>query len=262
MVRFASLSSGSSGNCYYLSDGNVAFLIDAGIGGRTIKKRLSDLDIDFNSIGFILVTHDHVDHIKSLGLVTERFAKPVYTTRTLHSALSRHFCTRGKMAGCVKVLEEGRPNEVCGIQVTPFEVPHDATQTVGYHIILGGESITVMTDLGSPTDEAVHYASIARHLVVEANYDVDMLVSGPYPQALKRRIMSDCGHLSNEQTCSLICRAANEDLKNIFLCHLSAHNNTPASAYNTVKETLGKIHSQASLYCLPRTQPSELFFLG
>lgn len=259
MVKFVSLSSGSNGNCYYFSDGSTSFLIDVGIGARTIKKRLSEVGISFDSINFILVTHDHVDHIKSLGLFTERFAKPVYATRTLHDALSRHFCTRGKMTGCVKILTENQSSDICGVKVTPFEVPHDATQTVGYHIEIGGQKITICTDLGSATDDAVRYASMADHLIVEANYDVDMLMTGPYPMQLKMRIISDNGHLSNEQTCSLLRRAMHPELKNIFLCHLSAHNNTPQTAFNTIKETLESLNSQAFLTCLPRMRTSELY---
>lgn len=259
MVRFVSLSSGSNGNCYYIGNESVAFLIDVGIGGRTIKKRLSDVGISFDSINFILVTHDHVDHIKSLGLFTQRFHKPVYATRTLHKALNRNFCTAGKMSGCVHYLEEGHAEDVCGVSVTPFTVPHDATQTVGYHIVISGERFTVMTDLGDVTDDAVTYAKRADHLIVEANYDVDMLVRGMYPPALKARIMSGNGHLSNEQTASLVGRASHEGLKDVFLCHLSQHNNTPSLAFNTVKETLENVNSQAFLTCLPRMQTSNLY---
>ena len=165
------------------------------------------------------------------------------------------------MNGCVRYLDENVENDVMGVNVTPFEVPHDATQTVGYHIVAGGERITVVTDIGSPTAEAVRYASMADHLIVEANYDVDMLVRGTYPMSLKMRIMSENGHLSNEQTCSLVRRSVNPDTRNLFLCHLSAHNNTPQAALTAVKETLGNLHSQASLRCLPRTQTSELFLL-
>jgi len=259
MVKFVSLSSGSNGNCYYIGNESVAFLIDVGIGGRTIKKRLSDIGISFDSIDFVLVTHDHGDHIKCLGLLTQRFHKPVYTTQTLHKALSRNFFTAGKLSGCVHHIEEGKTEDICGVSVTPFVVPHDATQTVGYFIEISGEKFTVMTDLGEVTDDAVSYASKADHLIVEANYDVDMLVCGPYPPMLKSRIMSGNGHLSNEQTASLVRRAAHPELKDIFLCHLSEHNNTPEIAFNAVKETLGKINSQASLTCLPRMQTSNLY---
>lgn len=259
MVRFVSLSSGSNGNCYYIGNDSVAFLIDVGIGGRTIRKRLTDIGIPFETIDFILVTHDHADHIRSLGLFTQRFRKPVYATRTLHKALRRNFCTAGKMDGCDHYLTEGEREDICGVGVTPFVVPHDAKQTVGYHIDISGEKFTVMTDLGAVTDDAVRFASKADHLIVEANYDPDMLICGIYPPELKARIMSGYGHLSNEQTASLVGRACHTELRDVFLCHLSEHNNTPSLACRAVKETLGKLNSQASVVCLPRMQTSDLY---
>ena len=177
MVQFLSLSSGSNGNCYYFGNGRTAFLIDLGIGTRTVKKRLAEQGLDINAVDAVFVTHDHFDHIRSLGTFTERYQKPVYLTRTLEQALRRNFCTAGRLQGCVRYLEEGR-EAVLGedLRITPFVVPHDATQTVGYHFTFDGERFTVMTDLGEVTDEAVRYASLADHLVVESNYDVDMFI--------------------------------------------------------------------------------------
>ena len=260
MVRFLSLSSGSNGNCYYFDDGRTAFLIDLGIGTRTIKKRLAECGLSIDSVDAVFVTHDHFDHIRSLGTFTERYQKPVYVTRTLEKALRGNFCTAGRLKGCVRYLEEGRET-VFGdaLHITPFVVPHDATQTVGYHFTFGGERFTVMTDLGEVTDEAVRYASMADHLVVESNFDVDMLMTGPYPPELKRRILMEHGHLSNDQTASLLRRCAHEGLRDVYLCHLSAHNNTPETAYASAKKTLESIGSQASLHCLPRACASELF---
>ena len=255
-----SLSSGSNGNCYYFSDGRLSFLIDLGIGTRTIKKRLADHGIDLDSIDAIFVTHDHFDHIRSLGTFTERCHKPVYLTRTLEAALRHNICTAGRLKGCVRYLEEGKEALVGdSLRITPFIVPHDATQTVGYHFMLGGERFTVMTDLGEVTDEAVRYAALADHLVVESNYDVDMLITGPYPKELKERILTGHGHLSNEQTSSLLVRSRHAGLRDVFLCHLSANNNTPSLAGAAAKKTLESIGSQASLYCLPRSSASELF---
>lgn len=260
MVRFLSLSSGSNGNCYYFGSDRFSFLIDVGIGTRTIKKRLAAHGIDILDIGAVLVTHDHFDHIKSLGTFTERLHKPVYLTRTLEAALRHHFCTAGMLKGCVRFLEEGTASGIApGLVVTPFVVPHDATQTVGYHFCFEGERFTVMTDLGEVTDDAVRYAGMADHLVVESNYDVDMLVTGPYHPALKSRILNGNGHLSNEQTASLLRRCAHGNLRDIWLCHLSANNNTPEKALLCAKETLGSIGSRASLHCLPRNRESELF---
>lgn len=116
-----------------------------------------------------------------------------------------------------------------------------------------------MTDLGEVTDAAVSYASRADHLVVESNYDVDMLMTGSYPPELKRRILMQHGHLSNEQTSSLLRRAAHEGLRDVYLCHLSANNNTPRIAFESAQKTLGSIGSRASLHCLPRSGASDLF---
>ncbi len=262
MVRFLSLSSGSNGNCYYFSDGHQSFLIDIGIGTRTIKKRLAEHGIDLASVGCVFVTHDHFDHIRSLGSFTERYHKPVYLTRTLEQALRHNICTAGKLKGCVRYLEEGSEQVLDGgFRITPFVVPHDATQTVGYHFILSGERFTVMTDLGEVTDDAVRYAREADHLIVESNYDVDMLVTGPYPKELKERILTQHGHMSNEQTASLLLRSRHEGLRSVYLCHLSANNNTPSLALASAKKTLESIGSQASLHCLPRGSASDLFTL-
>ena len=260
MVRFLSLSSGSNGNCYYFGNDRTAFLIDLGIGTRTVKKRLAEQGLSIDDIDAVFVTHDHFDHIKSLGTFTERYHKPVYLTRTLELALRRNFCTAGRLKGCVRFLEEGKEAAVGdSLLITPFVVPHDATQTVGYHFTFDGERFTVMTDLGEVTDQAVHYASLADHLVVESNYDVDMLMTGSYPPALKRRILTQNGHLSNEQTASLLRRCRHETLRDVFLCHLSANNNTPELAYGSAQKTLGSVGSRASLHILPRAEASELF---
>ena len=259
MVRFVSLSSGSNGNCYYFGNDRFAFLIDIGIGTRTIKKRLAERGIELDSVDAVFVTHDHFDHIKSLGTFTERCKKPVYLTQTLEHALRRNFCTAGRLKGCVHFLEEGKENRIGELCITPFVVPHDATQTVGYHFVLDGERFTVTTDLGEVTDEAVHYASLADHLVVESNYDVDMLVTGSYPKELKERILTGHGHLSNEQASSLLRRCRHDGLRDVYLCHLSANNNTPGIAFDEAKKTLESIGSQASLNVLPRSCASELF---
>ena len=260
MVRFLSLSSGSNGNCYYFGNDRTAFLIDLGIGTRTVKKRLAEQGLSIDDIDAVFVTHDHFDHIKSLGTFTERYHKPVYLTRTLEQALRRNFCTAGRLKGCVRFLEEGKEAAVGdSLLITPFVVPHDATQTVGYHFTFDGERFTVMTDLGEVTDDAVRYAAVAEHLVVESNYDVDMLVTGSYPRELKERILMQHGHLSNEQAASLLRRACHEGLRDVYLCHLSANNNTPRLAFESAQKTLGSVGSRASLHCLPRSSASELF---
>lgn len=261
MVQFISLSSGSNGNCYYVGNGEKGFLIDVGIGGRSIKKRLLQNGISIESISMVLVSHDHFDHIRSLGTFTERFKKPVYATAEVLRALETHFCTAGYMKGCTHAIVPGQPNQIDDVIVTPFRVPHDAADTVGYYIEFCGEKFTFMTDLGAPTDDAVLYASLAQHLVVEANYDIDMLLRGSYPRELKQRIMNGHGHLSNDDMATLLRRSWHKGLKDIYLCHLSENNNTPTHAMRAASEALKEAGAgkDVTLHYLPRRDTSELF---
>ena len=211
-------------------------------------------------MSLILVSHDHWDHIKSLGTYVERFHKPVYGTKELFKALEHHFCTAGCIRSERNILEKGQTVNVCGFSITPFEVPHDAEDTVGYHICTEGHRFTFMTDIGAPTDEAVYYASMADHLIVESNYDLDMLLNGPYPPELKARIRNGHGHLANDQTAALLQRCWHSELKDVFLCHLSEHNNTPALALASARQALDLVGgSSIRLVALPRTEPSLLY---
>ncbi|MBO7487764.1 MAG: MBL fold metallo-hydrolase [Bacteroidales bacterium] len=260
MTRFVSLSSGSNGNCYYIGNDDVSFLIDVGIGGRTIRKRLAQLGIDVSTVDFVLVSHDHVDHIRYLGSFTEHYHKPLFATKELHRALDSHFCTRGRLYGCVKEIEAGVATECLGVKFTPFRVPHDAHDTVGYYIDFFGTTFTFITDVGAVTDEVVDYCSKAAHLIVESNYDRDMLLNGPYPPELQRRIMNGHGHLSNGQTAELLRKVAGKDVQSVFLCHLSENNNTPELALQSASAALqeaGATH--ILLKALPRRTCSELF---
>ena len=270
MTHFVSLSSGSNGNCYYIGNECAGILIDAGIGTRTIKKRLGEVGIPVERIRCVLVSHDHFDHIRSLGTFAERFHKPVYATAPCIAAFNRHYCTRGYLGpGRCHELVPGEwleiesvgtevPGARGGIFVLPFRVPHDATDTVGFFIDFFGETFTFLTDLGAVTDDAVSYASRSRHLIVEANYDPEMLRTGSYPPDLQQRIRSGHGHLANAQTAELILRAlaAEQLLQDVFLCHLSENNNTPELALETVSAAIPK---DIRLVALPRREHSTLF---
>ena len=333
MTQFVSLSSGSNGNCYYIGNECAGILIDAGIGTRTIKKRLGEVGIPVERIRCVLVSHDHFDHIRSLGTFAERFHKPVYATAPCIAAFNRHYCTRGYLGpgrchelvpGERMVIEADNPADdvaereglaelpgFChagvpdgaevpgtrrGIYVLPFRVPHDATDTVGFFIDFFGETFTFLTDLGAVTEDAVSFAARSRHLIVEANYDPEMLRTGSYPPDLQQRIRSGHGHLANAQTAELILRAlalsgASGDrsgtalsraeaalgqknprsasapsdgvtvVQDVFLCHLSENNNTPELALATVSAALASApHGTGiNLFALPRHEHSPLF---
>ena len=263
MVKFFSLSSGSNGNCYYIGNVNGGFLIDAGIGPRTVKKRLMEHGIDIDDISFVLVSHDHIDHIKGLGILAEKYSKPVYATAVLHASLDNHPCTRCRLKGSVRKTVAGEASVYEDIKFTPFIVPHDATETVGYHIEIEDKRFTFLTDLGEVTDEVIEYCRKSDVVIFESNYDIDMLLTGSYTPELKARIMQGNGHLSNEQTASAIKRFYHKGLKHIFLCHLSENNNTPDVAMACITKALRSINVTAGkdvkLSCLPRRSTSELY---
>ncbi|MCF0172604.1 MAG: MBL fold metallo-hydrolase [Bacteroidales bacterium] len=264
MVRFVSLSSGSNGNCYYLGNDSVALLIDVGIGGRTISRRLAGYGLDIKSVDMVLVTHEHLDHIRSLGTFTEHYHKAVFATGKLNRVLKSHFCTEGKLTGCVHETTPGCEIERMGVRFTPFQVRHDAQDTVGYHIDFFGETFTFITDLGEVTDEVVDYCRRANHLIVESNYDLDMLLTGFYPPELKHRIMTGHGHLSNDQTAGLLRRCYHPGLESVFLCHLSENNNTPTKAVSSAAGALRSVGAPDDLLlcALPRREASQLFVFG
>ncbi|MBP5504556.1 MAG: MBL fold metallo-hydrolase [Bacteroidales bacterium] len=260
MTKFISLSSGSNGNCYYIGNDEVSLLIDLGIGGRTINRRLNAHDISLAKVDMVLVTHEHMDHIRYLGGFTERFHKVVFATEALHKVLERHFCTAGKLGGCVKETKPGVETECLGVRFTPFSVPHDAKDTVGYYIDFFGQTFTFVTDVGKVTDDVVKYCSKAAHLIVESNYDPGMLDTGPYTPELKKRIKEEHGHLSNEQTAELLRRSFHEGLRSVFLCHLSANNNTPSLAFESARVALNSVGGEEVAVCaLPRREASPLF---
>ena len=277
MLRFMSFSSGSNGNCYFLHDGTNGIIIDAGVSLRRLKKYLIQRGFNLDSFQAILVTHDHLDHIRHLGSWCKHLNKPVYATAVLHDALMWHTFTRDWIAPCRRVLDEGSmelnlgpdvAREDCP-SVTHFVVPHDATQTVGYLIEWHGTRFFLMTDAGRVTQEAIEYASSADAVVFESNYDMGMLIGGPYPHDLKMRICKGNGHLSNDECAEAVRRFWHPGLKNLFLCHLSENNNTPALAFEATAEALRSIDAGGgltakdvtNLQTLPRTTPSQVYIL-
>ena len=263
-ITFMSLSSGSCGNCYYLGSSTGGILIDAGVSLRRLKKALQENGLDLDCFSAVLVTHDHLDHIRHLGSFCKKLSRPVYTTDVIHSALARHTFTASTIAPCRRIVDPGQWHEVAGMKVRSFVVPHDATQTVGYAIEADGHKFVIMTDVGRMTDEAVDFARQADTVVIESNYDIDMLMGGSYTYELKMRIVQGCGHLSNDECASAIRRFFHPGLRNLFLCHLSANNNTRDLAYRSASEALesaGAEKGTVALRCLPREYPSQMFVL-
>ncbi|MGI6574137.1 MAG: MBL fold metallo-hydrolase [Fermentimonas sp.] len=235
---FFSLGSGSSGNCYYLGNPAYGVLIDAGIGPRVTKKRLAEHGVDLSTIMAVLITHDHYDHIRSVGHLGEKMHIPVYATREVHRSIANNRLIRYSLNGSTVQIEKGEPFQIEGIRITAFDVLHDSNDNSGYFFEFHDQALTLATDVGTITDEVAHYAGKANHLIIESNYDEELLRNGRYPLHLKRRISSGTGHLSNRQTAEFLANNFSPNLQNIWLCHLSGDNNSPELAYATTKKHL------------------------
>ena len=266
MLKFISFGSGSSGNCYYLFTETDGLIIDIGVGIRTLKKQFKDYGLSFSSIHYVLITHDHADHIKSVGSISHELMLPVHATAKVHNGIERNYCVQRKLKPEMKCcIVAGEPLELGDFRVTPFSVPHDATDNVGYQIEAEGITFCIITDAGSITEEIGTYISKADYLVIEANHDVEMLKHGPYPMHLKERIMSSTGHLSNKDCAKALAENMTERLKHVWLCHLSEENNHPELARKTVEQELRSYGIVAGkdfeLEVLKRNTPTGVFEL-
>lgn len=266
-MNFISLGSGSSGNCYLLRSGETSILLDAGISMRSLKKHLKDVGISLETdIAAVFVTHDHADHIKSVGNIATDYGKVIYATRLVHEGIACNRCLKIQIpSACVAFVEKEKTLEIGNFRITAFDVPHDSRDCVGYVVEADGVRFCLMTDIGHVTDTIREQVGLANYLVLEANHDVNMLFMGKYSQYLKERISGDKGHLNNEQAGLLLAEFATPQLRHVWLCHLSEENNHPVLARKTVEAVLrnhGIIPgADFELDILKRKTPSELYSL-
>ncbi len=238
-VRFYSFGSGSSGNCYLLQTEDDALLIDVGVGLRGLKKDFRTYGINVSLIHNVLITHDHADHIKSVGAFSSEHNVPVYATQKVHKGIFRNYSVSKKIPNpLIRNIEYDTPFTVGAFTVVPFNVPHDSSDNVGYFIEACDTNFCLITDAGHVTDTMRHYISRAKNLVIEANHDIEMVICGSYPQFLKDRILSPTGHLSNKDCAEALGNNMSEMLKKVWLCHLSEENNHPELARKTVQAIL------------------------
>lgn len=241
-LRFISFGSGSSGNCAYLGNDRYGILIDAGIDPTKVYAELERNGIDINTIGGIILTHDHGDHVRyAYNIVRRNRHIRIYCTpATLNGMLRRHNISR-RIKDYHQPIFKEFPFHLSDFVITPFEVSHDGSDNVGFFISAGDHKFVVATDMGQVTERADFYIRQANHLMIEANYDLSMLMSGRYPEYLKARIMAAKGHMDNEATAVYLKRIYSPTLLNIFLCHLSHDNNTPEIALSAVVNALRSI---------------------
>lgn len=266
MLQFISFGSGSSGNCYLLYTETESIMIDVGMGTRTLKKHLTDYGIDLSYLKAILVTHDHADHVKSVGSLSNDLFVPVYTTQKVHHGINENYCVRKKIkSGFDRTIEKNKTFNIGEFEITAFHVPHDSTDCIGFCVKHNDICFCLMTDVGHVTDEMKKYIQQANYLVIEANFEHEKLMQGPYPIYLKERIISGSGHLSNKKCGEILANNATPNLRHVWLAHLSAENNHPELARYTVERELRAVGIAPGkdflLDVLKRNSPSEIYKL-
>lgn len=275
-IRFMSFGSGSSGNCAYLGDSRCGMLIDAGVEPRKIESELLHHGIDMSRVGGILLTHDHGDHVRyAYNIVRRHRHIRIYCTpKALNGMMTRHRLS-GRIRDYHQPFWKEMPFHLGNFTVTAFETSHDGIDNCGFFILAGGIKFVVATDMGIVTERADHYIRMANHLMIESNYDADMLRDGRYPDYLKARIRSDRGHMDNAETARYLASIRTPGLRTVFLCHLSHDNNTPQLARETAVNALqslgltvgdlsdapGQRGADIQVFALPRYDTTPMFVL-
>lgn len=233
-MHITTLASGSGGNSTLISSGGTHILIDAGISTRRICTGLREVGLAPADISGILITHEHSDHVSGLAVMTKNHKVPIYAPRTVANYLRR---TIAGVEDCLNIISPGEAFAVGESEVRAFRTPHDAPESVGYRVSMDVD-FGLCTDLGHVTDEIFEALCGVDVALIESNHDEDMLRSGNYPYYLKRRILSDNGHLSNLCCGTFAVQLAKAGAGNIILGHLSRENNLPSLALSTVTQTL------------------------
>lgn len=256
--RFFSLGSGSSGNCYYIGTSHYGILLDAGLSLRRIQKRLKDVNIKFENIYGILLTHGHADHVRGANAISNNLHIPFYATQETFNLISTGYRSQYIVDKAdQRIIKTFNPFSIGEFNIQAFPLDHDVPN-VGYEIEFRGKKIVLATDLGCTTEYLNELVSKTDYLILESNYDDDMLIHGSYPYLLKQRILGNNGHLSNKKASDLIKEHASVNLKKLFLCHLSAHNNSPELAAENMKANLPQ---NTQLVVLPRLEPTLMIEL-
>lgn len=245
------LASGSRGNAVYVSNGSSAVLIDAGLSGIELQRRMTERNIDPESLDAIIVSHEHTDHIAAVGVLSRRFKLPVYITPGTLAASEKKL---GKLDRIVH-FDCGGSFKVNSLTLHPFSISHDAQDPSGLTILHKDTKVGIATDLGVATSLVKTHLSGCHLVVLEANHDPQMLMQGDYPWPLKQRIKGRTGHLSNNDSRNLVTDIMHDDLSHIVLAHLSEENNTPEKAMTTVGQAVNNTRTRLTLAVQEKSTP-------
>lgn len=259
MLNFCSLYSGSSGNCLFVESQSTKILVDCGTSGKKVCDGLTSIDKNIEDIDAIIVTHEHSDHIQSLGSISKKYNIPVYANFETWQAMQTQANKISKENQ--KFFENENNFEIGNLLIHPFSTPHDAANPCGFNIYSGKKKLSIATDLGHMDNIILENLKNSSFILLEANYDPEILKVSKYPFLLKQRIAGPKGHLSNSTAGKTIGYLMQKDLKTVMLGHLSKENNFPELAYQTVAEELMEQNidmNEISLSVANRFSPSNL----
>ena len=236
MFNFCSLYSGSSGNSLFIETKNTKLLVDAGVSSKKIETALNDINVDPKSLDGILITHEHIDHVQGLGTLSKKFDLPVFVNQETLDAMPKQ---RDKISDKnIKTFKVSDKFEIGDLKIKPFSIPHDAANPCGFNIWKDNKKISIATDIGHMTNPILKSLEESLFIMLEANYDPEILRCSSYPFTLKSRIAGPIGHLPNEMAGKTISHLLKSGLKNAMLGHLSKESNFPELAYQTVVDEL------------------------
>ena len=250
------------GNCLYVESDNTKLLIDAGVSLKKIEKGLDTIDVSPSSIDGILVTHEHSDHIQSLGNLSKKFNLPVFANSETFDAMPKQ--TDKISTENINKFKIKQKFSINDIEITPFAIPHDAANPCGFNISCNDDKISIATDIGHMTNEILKQLEGSKFVLLESNYDTEVLKLSKYPFSLKQRIAGPNGHLSNEIASKVINYLLHDNLKIAMLGHLSKESNFPELAYQTMVNELINSNSDVSKLSLSvasRNEPSKLIHI-
>ncbi|MCG8484346.1 MAG: MBL fold metallo-hydrolase [Clostridia bacterium] len=261
--KFCSIASGSSGNCYVIASQNSKILLDAGVSGKKITAGLNSVGVAPEEIEAILVTHEHTDHIKGAGIFSRKYDTPIYANEATWQAMQSSI---GKVKEHnIKTFTTGEEMLIKDVDIKSYHISHDAVEPVGFSFYKNDVQVSIATDLGCMTSEILEEITHADFLVLEANHDIEMLKMGRYPWYLKKRILSEKGHLSNIDAGKALTHIlkTNDKERDVLLAHLSHENNFPQMAYQTVKNILEEeniyIGQDIRIHTALREETSEIY---
>jgi phosphoribosyl 1,2-cyclic phosphodiesterase len=251
MIGFCPLASGSKGNSIYISDGKVKILIDAGISLKSLTERLSKIGVSVEDLDAVLVTHEHIDHIRGLSVLCKKWGIPVFANKETAKAIMQSMikASTGKAPPFIpkfKIFSTGESFQFGDVKVHPFSIQHDAIEPVAFTFDIGSLKLGVCADLGFASTLVIQKLQGCDYLYLEANHEPSMVHACPRPAVYKQRVLSRQGHLSNLESAEVLSQVHHTGLKHVFLAHLSSECNSPSLALDTIRGALereGKILS-------------------